>query len=645
MSKNAACLLLLAFLAWAGIPTTSRAAAPGVPGDLEAGFRDPPNEARPSAYWLWLNGYVNRAHVEPELKAFHDAGVRGLCIFDMGARGSPEALPPAGPPFMSEQSVADIAHAVRVAGRLGMDVQLSVASSWDMGGAWVEPRHASMGLFQSETAIDGPAAVDRVLPFPPIPAKAPRRPDGTPAFYRDIAVLALPADRRLPGYDFVFRLDPPGVRSLDYAVLHNTPSEDPATYGDLHLFTKDFSVAVSTTTPTDDAFREVLRGSLKPTTGPQRFDVPPAKARYVRLRILSGHNPDFDRVQLGEFQLFDTEGINVVASHAADRNRDGAALLGRPPALGRDRAWTAGNLHDGRTTGAGGAWCAPGPPPLFIENPGTIVDLTDRIDAEGRLRWNAPAGRWTILRLVCMNTGERLKVPSPNSDGLATDHFSREATRTFLNYLIGRLESELGDLEETALTHLYLASYEVRGAVWTPDMIRQFRRYRGYDMTPYLPALSGSIVRSEEITRRFLYDYRKTLGDLLVDAYYRAAVDAAHAAGLGVESEAGGPGPPIHQVPVDALKALGSLDEVRGEFWPKRPRADRLWVVKETACAAHTYGKRRVHMEAFTSMYHWQDGPFDLKPSADRAFCEGMNHVVWHTGAHQPPEAGRPGWV
>ena len=45
-----------------------------------------------------------------------------------------------------------------------------------------------------------------------------------------------------------------------------------------------------------------------------------------------------------------------------------------------------------------------------------------------------------------------------------------------------------------------------------------------------------------------------------MDAYYRAAVETAHAAGLGVESEAGGPGPPIHQVPVDALKALGRLE-------------------------------------------------------------------------------------
>ncbi len=645
MVRQIQMLFCLACLACGAVDMPLHAEPPAASIDLEAGFQSPPNEARPSAYWLWLNGYVNREHVERELRAYHDAGVRGLCIFDMGARGAAEGMPPAGPAFMSERSVEDIVHAVQIAGRLGMDVQLSVASSWDMGGSWVEPRHGSMGLFQTETLVEGPAAVDRVLPFPSVPAKAPRRADVSPAFHKDVAVLAIPADRRQPGYDFVFKLDPPRVQALDHAVLHNAPSDDRKKYGEEHLYTDEFSIAVSTTTPAEESFREILRASLEPAGGPQRFDLPPVEARYVRLRILSGHNRSFDRVQFGEFELFDRRGVNVVASHAADRNRDGAELLGYPPALGRDRSWTAGNLHDGSTTGAGGCWCSAGPPPLLIEDPARIVDLTDRVDADGRLQWNAPAGKWVVVRYVCLNTGERLKVPSPNSDGLATDHFSREATRAFLQTLIGRLESKLGRLDRTALKQLYLASYEVRGALWTPDMLGQFRRYRGYDMTRYLPALSGSVVVDDETTRRFIYDYRKTLGDLLVDAYYREAVDVAHAAGLGVESEAGGPGPPIHQVPVDALKALGALDEVRGEFWPKRPDADRLWVVKETACAAHAYGKRRVHMEAFTSMYHWQDGPFDLKPSADRAFCEGMNHVVWHTGAHQPPEAGRPGWV
>ena len=212
--------------------------------------------------------------------------------------------------------------------------------------------------------------------------------------------------------------------------------------------------------------------------------------------------------------------------------------------------------------------------------------------------------------------------------------------------MVAQLRTGLGnDLRTTALKNLYLASYEVRGPVWTPDFLGQFRRFRGYDMTPYLPVLSGHTVGGDVATRRFLDDYRKTQGQLLTEAYYRTAVAVAHAAGLGVESEAGGPGPPVHQVPVDALEALGALDEVRGEFWPRRPDSAALWVIKETACAAHIYGKPRVHMESFTSTHHWQDGPSDLKPSADRAFCEGANHIVWHTSAHEPPEAGRPGWV
>ncbi len=626
------------------------AAAIGVRADdaadaLRAGFRALPQPARPTVYWLWLNGYVNRAHIERELRAFRDAGIGGVLIFDMGARGDRKAMPPPGSPFMSDRFVDDVAAAVRIAGRLGLDVQLAVSSSWDMGGAWVEPRHASMGLFTSELAVTGPQQLDAVLPFPVVPRRTPRRDDGRPVFLENSAVLAYPTATRQPGHDFVFRLDPRGVHALSHAVLHNTLSGDTKKYGDKHLFTRHFSIAVSATDAGDASFREVLHASLEPTAAPQRFDLAGVKARYVRLRLVDGHNERFERIQLGEFELFDRDGVNLVGSHAADRSRDGAELLVRPPALGHDRSWTTGNIHDGAKSGPGGSWSSVGLPPVRIAETASIVDLTDRIDSNGRVQWDVPEGDWIIQRYVCTNTGETLKVPSPQSDGLATDHFSEEATRVFLGELVRRLQAKLGDLGATALKQLYLASYEVRGPVWTPEMLSLFRRYRGYDMTPYLPALSGNVVVDQDTTRRFLYDYRKTLGQLLVDAYYRAAVDVAHDAGVGIESEAGGPGPPIHNVPVDALEALGAIDEVRGEFWPRRPNAHRLWVVKEIACAAHIYGKRRVHMEAFTSMHHWQDGPIDLKPSADRAFCEGANHFVWHTSVHLPPEAGEPGWM
>ncbi|MBP8257493.1 MAG: hypothetical protein KAX37_09220, partial [Opitutaceae bacterium] len=143
----------------------------------------------------------------------------------------------------------------------------------------------------------------------------------------------------------------------------------------------------------------------------------------------------------------------------------------------------------------------------------------------------------------------------------------------------------------------------------------------------------------------FLFDYQKTLGEVVVDAYYRTAVEVARAAGLKVKSEAGGPGPPIHTPPVDALLADGTVDSVQGEFWPFWPDNDALNVIKEPASAAHIYGKPRVHMESFTSFHHWAEGPQDLKPSADRVLTEGGNHFVWHTWTHQAPDYGLPGLV
>jgi hypothetical protein len=164
-------------------------------------------------------------------------------------------------------------------------------------------------------------------------------------------------------------------------------------------------------------------------------------------------------------------------------------------------------------------------------------------------------------------------------------------------------------------------------------------------MTRYMPAIFGARVGSQESTESFLFDYRKTLSEVLIDSYYVAAREIAHKAGLGIKSEAGGPGPPVHNVPVEALSAHAAVDEVQGEFWPYWPNSHGLWVVKEAASAAHLYSKPRVHEESFTSFEEWREGPQDLKASADRVFCEGGNHIVWHTWTHNAPEAGKPGWA
>ena len=215
-----------------------------------------------------------------------------------------------------------------------------------------------------------------------------------------------------------------------------------------------------------------------------------------------------------------------------------------------------------------------------------------------------------------------------------------------MNHVITQLRAGLGDdLAKSGIENFYLASYEVVGRVWSPVFAIEFKRRRGYELTAWLPTIFGARVGGAEMTARFLFDYRKTLGEVVVDAYYRTAVEVAHASGLKIKSEAGGPGPPIHTPPMDALLANGAVDNVQGEFWPFWPDNDAINVIKEPASAAHLYGKSRVHLESFTSFHHWAEGPQDLKPSADRVFTEGGNHFVWHTWTHQAPSFGLPGLV
>ena len=608
--------------------------------DLADGFIDPPSCARPAVYWVWVNGLTDRQQMTYELEQYKAKGIRRVYIFDVGAR-DPQKIVPAGPAFMGPESVKAIGHAVREATRLGIEVGIVTSSSWNCGGPWIEPKHASMGLYQCQKTVKGPLQLSETLPFPKVSNRTPKGADGLPLYYKDVAVLAMPEAKRLAGHEFLFEPAPPGIHSINRVVLANTLSGDEKKYGKMHLFTKDFAVLASTTNTDPDAFKEIIRGTLKSNTEEQAFHFAPVQAKYIKLIILSGYNAQDDKIQLGEFEVYSTQGNNVVAAYHADGSKTAANLLHYSSALGLEREWTAANIHDGSPSGAQGSWCSAGAPRPVIEDIHSIVNVTEHMDKQGCLTWDVPPGQWTIMRFVCANTGAKLVLPSPASEGYAMDHFNAEATRMHFHYLIDRLQEELGSFKETALKHTYVCSYELSGSTWTPDLLQQFEKRRGYNMTSYLPVLFGSVVCDRETTERFRYDFRKTMGDLLVDAFYRPAREISNEHGLLLCAEAGGPGPPLHQVPVDALKALGALDIPRGEFW----KDHNVWVVKETACAAHIYGKKVVDMEAFTSWRHWQDGPFDIKPIADRAMCGGTNHFTFHTSAHNPPDAGMPGWV
>ena len=52
-------------------------------------FRDPPIQARPSALWSWLNGYVDQKQITRELEEMKAKGMRGGIIWDVGSIRDP----------------------------------------------------------------------------------------------------------------------------------------------------------------------------------------------------------------------------------------------------------------------------------------------------------------------------------------------------------------------------------------------------------------------------------------------------------------------------------------------------------------------------------------------------------------------------
>jgi len=265
-----------------------------------------------------------------------------------------------------------------------------------------------------------------------------------------------------------------------------------------------------------------------------------------------------------------------------------------------------------------------------------VLNLGKFLDRTGRLSWDAPAGSWKVLRFVGHNTGQPLVCPSPNSNGLVIDHLSRNAIDNHLTVMLNALKQGRRDLG--SLKYFFFDSYEVtRATDWTGEWLREFVAKYGYDPIPYFPALAGHVVGTKEKTERFMHDLLKNASDLIIENHFRRANEILNKNGIRLIAEAGHGG----SARVDVLKAMGAVDIPMGEFW----NHERFWVTKEAASAAHIYGKKFVPAESLTGWQHWKDGPLGYKRLIDIAFCAGLNQVTFHTFAHNPPEAGRPGFA
>jgi len=627
--------------------------------DLEQDWNNPPRDARLRAYWWWLNGCVTKEAITRDLEEMKAKGFGGALICDADGSSQDGNDPaPHGPTFFSPEWRTLYKHTLREADRLGLEMSLNIQSGWNLGGPMVTADDAAKKLVWSEARVTGPGKIEQKLTEP-----ASR--DG---YYRDAFVVA-------------YRLKPAEEKQSMFAGLKSC-SEQP-TQPLKHLADGDPNTFWVSTT-----------GKLR--VGPSRerpawvqFEfVAPTSVERLMIQPRPGYGPRECDLQVSD----DGKAFHVVKAFTAEEKKETVvtfnAVTGRAFRLAIYSAFDRGSpkaprnvqIAELRLSGKAGTWpdggakrrtlqnweqkaghkplhfSAPDTTLLFEDVPaepgeedartGDVLDLTAKLDKDGTLRWDAPAGAWQVFRFGCtIGNHSYVSTSSEGWKGFSLDVLDAGAFRRYWDAVVEPLIADAGPLAGKALKYLHTDSWEVEPLNWTPTMRTEFQKRRGYDLLPWLPVLAGRIVESRGASNRFLHDFRKTLGDLAIDNHYRPFRDGAHKHGLLIHPESGGP----HAVPIDAQRCLGFNDAPMSEFWAwswrHRIGDSNRFFVKQPASAAHTYGRRLVLAEGFTTIGpHWQETLWDnLKPSFDKACCEGLNLLVWHAFVCSPAEQGLPG--
>lgn len=262
---------------------------------------------------------------------------------------------------------------------------------------------------------------------------------------------------------------------------------------------------------------------------------------------------------------------------------------------------------------------------------GRYEDLTSRIGADGMLDWTAPEGDWTVCALFLGWHGKMVERAGPGGEGDVIDHFSEKAITNYLK----RFDEAFEGYDVSGIRYYFNDSYEVDDAFgdsdWTEDFFNEFKRRRGYDLKPYIPELLG-ISSDKEKSDRVVYDYRQTIGELLIDTYSVKWQEWAVAQGKGIRNQA-------HGSPANILDiyAVSDVPETEGRS---------IIGMKTASSAAHVTDKHLTSAEACTWLNdHFRSTLGDVKTAVDVYLLSGVNHIVYHGTCMSPDDAPWPGWM
>ncbi len=630
---------------------------------LTAGFENPPNGARPRVWWHWMNGNISEQGIKLDLDWMHRSGLGGVTIFE-GAINTPQVVPQRLI-YMTPEWKQAFKYAVTTAHGLGLEVAIASSPGWsETGGPWVPAAQGMKKLVWSATRVRGGEPFSGKLAHPPqvdgtfqnYQTPGRRGPDGQivvpPEYYGDVAVMAykIPAND-VPQADLhphitsssgavhARALSDGDVNTVALSLPGGAPGSESWVQFDYGHPQTIRAVTLASLSEMISVFNH-LDGSVPPRIEASDDGVHFRKISDIPLSSVAENTASFDAVTARDFRVVFTE------QHGPQR-----------PKI---HEITELVLHSGARTNqwekrAGYATepdfytiSDPTVEPQSVVQPGDVVDLTGKMQADGTLNWTPPAGEWMVVRFGYSLTGRENHPAPAEATGLEVDKLNRADVKNYLDGYLKMYANTVGPqmLGSEGISYMLTDSIEVGAQNWTDDMLAEFQRLRGYDARPWLPALTGVVLKSTADTDRFLWDFRRTIGQLLAQSHYGEIAEELHAHGMKYYSEA----LEMHRPSLgDDMEMRSAADVPMGAMWTYTPESagpvpSFLADLRGAASVAHIYGQNLVGAESMTSRGpSWGWSPGTLKRIADLEFDLGVNRFEIHESAHQPVPDMAPG--
>jgi hypothetical protein len=651
--------------------------------DLQQGFQSPPESARPRVWWHWMNGNITKEGINLDLDWMKRIGIGGFQNFD-AALGTPQVVPKRLI-YMTPGWKDAFLFTTHKADSLGLEMAIAGSPGWsESGGPWVKPYQAMKKLVWSETVVEGGQPFHGTLPPPPKQtgpfgdlaqadlmgamggADAPPPPvdfgaDSVVIAYRmptdEISMTALKpkvttsagnvADPSLLwdgdlNHSVEFLAAAPGQKSWVQFEFAKPQSIQAVTFamgglGDpLAQFQGETGEGPVLEKGDDGVtFQEIVR---VPTAGAVQHTLSfqPVSARFFRLSFLE--KPPA-KAGLGDIDLSEFGGKRPTGPPMR-RIAELALYTGARVNRFEEKAAFA-TLPDNY------AAATPKPSDASAIPAAEVVDLTSKMQKDGTLDWTPPPGRWTVLRMGYSLTGITNHPASPEATGPEVDKLNAGYVKAYFDEYLDQYKSATGGMMgKRGLQYVINDSWEAGTENWTNDMIPEFVKRSGYDPMPWMPVLTGHIVGSAADSDRFLWDFRRTLAELLAENHYGTLSAELHARGMGQYGESHESG---RATIGDGMEMKRYDDVPMGAMWVQRPGVNANQFgsnadIRESASVAHIWGRNLVAAESMTAASNaWGWSPNTLKPTADKELAEGLNRFVIHTSVHQPLIGKAPG--